>query len=56
MLSHEVMNMMWTQKEASLLEDLKKQEQLCVDKYTEYMNRANAPELKNLFQSIRDTE
>ena len=25
--------MMWTQKEASILEDLKKQEQLCVDKY-----------------------
>lgn len=56
MLFHEVIDMMWTQKEASLLEDLKKQEQLCVDKYTEYMNRANAPELKSLFQTIRDTE
>ena len=48
--------MMWTQKEASLLEDLKKQEQLCADKYTEYMERANSPELKGIFQTIRDTE
>lgn len=36
MLSDEVMNMTWTQKETSLLKDLKDQEQLCVDKYAEY--------------------
>ena len=48
--------MMWTQKEASLLEDLKKQEQLCVDKYGEYAQRANDPELAALFRTIHDAE
>ena len=48
--------MTWTQKEASLLKDLKQQEQLCVDKYGEYAQRANDPELKQIFQSIRQTE
>lgn len=48
--------MMWTQKEASLLEDLKKQEQLCVDKYDEYAQRANDPELTELFHTMRGIE
>lgn len=48
--------MMWTQKEASLLTDLKSQEQICVEKYGEYAQRANDPELKNIFSSIRDNE
>ena len=48
--------MMWTQKEASLLNDLKSQEQICVEKYGEYAQRANDPELKNIFSSIRDNE
>ena len=48
------MNMMtWTQKEASLLKDLKGQEQLCVDKYGEFAARAHDPELRDLFQHIR---
>ena len=46
----------WTQKEASLLKDLKGQEQLCVEKYNEYAQRAHDPELKNLFTSIGETE
>lgn len=46
----------WTQKEASLLQDLKGQEQLCVEKYNEYAQRAHDPELKNLLQSIGETE
>lgn len=46
----------WTQKEASLLQDLKGQEQLCVEKYNEYSQRAHDPELKNLFASIGETE
>ena len=46
----------WTQKEASLLQDLKGQEQLCVEKYNEYAQRAHDPELKNLFASIGETE
>lgn len=56
MLSTEVMNMNWTQKETSLLKDLKDQEQLCVDKYAEYAKRAHDPELKQLFENIRSTE
>ena len=56
MLSTEVMNMNWTQKETSLLKDLKDQEQLCVDKYAEYAKRAHDPELKQLFEDIRQTE
>ena len=56
-LPSEVMIMMtWTQKEASLLKDLKQQEQLCVDKYGEYAQRANDPELKQLFTTIRGIE
>ena len=55
-LSTEVMNMNWTQKETSLLKDLKDQEQLCVDKYAEYAKRAHDPELKQLFEDIRRTE
>lgn len=57
MLLTEVMNMMtWTQKEASLLKDLKGQEQLCVDKYGQYAQRAHDPELQQLFQQIQQTE
>ena len=48
--------MNWTQKETSLLKDLKDQEQLCVDKYAEYAKRAHDPELKQLFEDIRRTE
>ena len=46
----------WTQKEASLLQDLKGQEQLCVEKYNEYAQRAHDPELKQLFTGIGETE
>lgn len=57
MLSVEVMNMMnWTQKEASLLKDLKSQEQLCVDKYGKYAQQAHDPELQQLFRQIQQTE
>ena len=57
MLPREVMNMMtWTQKEASLLKDLKSQEQLCVDKYGKYAQEACDPELRNIFRQIQQTE
>lgn len=56
-LTSEVMNMMtWTQKEASLLKDLKGQEQLCVDKYGKYAQQAHDPELQQLFRQIQQTE
>ncbi len=46
----------WTQKEASLLQDLKQQEQLCVDKYGQYADRACDPELKGIFTTIQQAE
>lgn len=48
--------MVWTQKEASLLKDLQKQEQLCVDKYAKYAADARDPELKQLFGQIGQAE
>lgn len=45
-----------TQKENSLLSDLKSQEQLCIEKYSKYENAAKDPCLKQLFASIRTTE
>ena len=48
--------MTWTQKEASLLEDLRSQEQLCVDKYGKYAAAACDPELQQLFRQIQQTE
>ena len=45
-----------TQKETTLLQDLKAQEQLCVEKYTKYSQSARDGELKNLFSQIGRTE
>lgn len=48
--------MMWTQKEASLLEDLKAQEKLCSEKYAKYAQQAKDPQLKQLFGQLQQTE
>lgn len=45
-----------TQKEASLLKDLKGQEKLCVDKYTKHADAAIDGQLKNLFSQIAQVE
>ena len=45
-----------TQKETSLLNDLKSQEQLCSEKYNKYSEMANDPELKALFSALAATE
>lgn len=45
-----------TQKETGLLQDLKGQEQLCVEKYTKYSCDACSTELKNLFSDIAKVE
>ncbi len=45
-----------TQKESMLLQDLRSQEQLCVDKYSNYSNDACDEQLKNLFTQIRSHE
>lgn len=48
--------MQLTQKETTLLTDLKSQEKLCVEKYTKYSSVALDPQLKELFTSIANTE
>ena len=48
--------MQLTQKETSLLKDLKTQEKLCAEKYEKYSAEALDSQLKSLFGSIADTE
>jgi spore coat protein CotF len=45
-----------TQKETSLLNDLKSQEQLCIEKYGKYAQAAHDPELKTLFTNLKTNE
>lgn len=45
-----------TEKEKLLLKDLKTAEQLCIDKYTEYSNKATDKKLKSIFSSIKSKE
>ncbi|MBQ8719603.1 MAG: spore coat protein [Clostridia bacterium] len=45
-----------TQKETALLNDLKSQEQLCIEKYDKYANDACDQTLKGIFSSIKSTE
>ena len=45
-----------TQKETMLLKDLKNSEEICIEKYGTYAERAEDPELKTLFSTIRDAE
>ena len=48
--------MVLTQKERTLLEDLKGAEQLCIIKYTKYADEACDPCLSDLFNSIKTCE
>lgn len=48
--------MQLTQKETSLLKDLKEQEQICVEKYNKYAADAHDEQLKNLFTQIGQKE
>lgn len=45
-----------SQKESELMKDMKKQEQLCIDKYTKYAEQANDKQLKKLFKKIASVE
>ena len=45
-----------TTKERMLLEDEKKHEQLCIDKYNQYATRAHDPQLQNLFNQLAQKE
>lgn len=45
-----------TQKEKMLLEDQKKHEEICIEKYTNYAGQAQDPQLKELFRSYAAQE
>lgn len=45
-----------TQKETSLLTDMKGQEELCIQKYSRYASSAKSSELKALFDSMAQVE
>lgn len=45
-----------TQKEASLLSDLRSHEQLCIEKYSKYAAVANDPALKTIFSDLGRAE
>ncbi len=45
-----------TQKETNLLNDLKSQEQICIEKYGKYAEAAHDPELKQLFTNLKNNE
>lgn len=46
----------WSEKERTLIQELKGQEQLCVDKYTRHAASAQDPQLKNLFTQLAQNE
>ena len=45
-----------TEKERYIIEDLKSQEELCIQKYAFYENMAYDPELKKLFNNLKKKE
>lgn len=47
---------MLNQKETSLLNDLKSDEELCIEKYSKYENQANNPKLKGLMNKLGNQE
>lgn len=48
--------MQLSEKQKSLVEDLMSQEELCIEKYSQYKNLAKDEELKNLFGKMREDE
>jgi rubrerythrin len=52
----EVMKMKLTQKESMLLQDLKTSEEICIEKYGQYAQKAEDPALADLFLTIRTKE
>ncbi len=50
------MNLNWTNKERTLLEDQISHEKICVQKYTDYANQASDQQLKDLFQNLAQNE
>ena len=54
--THEVIKMTLTQKEQSLLKDMKDAEKLCIEKYRKASDSACDPQLKNLFGDLSNAE
>lgn len=50
------MDITFTQKERTLLEDQKTHEQICIEKYTNYANQAKDAQLKQIFQANAQSE
>jgi len=50
------MNISITQREREILEDQKSHERLCIEKYNNYANQAQDPELKQMFQTYAGQE
>ena len=48
--------MILTEKEKTAIEDLKTQQQSCIEKYTRYSTQAKDPELQNLFNRLAKEE
>ena len=48
--------MQLSQKETSLLKELKEQEKLCADRYDKHAQQAHDNQLKSLFSQLADTE
>jgi len=48
--------MTFTQKETTLLNDMKGQEELCIQKYNKYAELAKSEQLKSLFNSMAKVE
>ena len=48
--------MILSQKESMLLQDMMTQEQLCIEKYSQYAQKADDPALKSLYQTLGQTE
>ena len=48
--------MVFTQKEKTLIEDLKSQEKLCIEKYQKYSAEAKEQQLKNIFNELAGIE
>lgn len=46
--------MILTEKETTAIEDLKTQEQACIEKYTKYSNQAKDPVLKELLKKSQE--
>ncbi len=50
------MNLTWTQKERTLLEDQKSHEQICIAKYSLYANQAQDEQLKQICKANEQIE